>query len=105
MATVGEILSIYRSAAVTEREKGTYFERLSRAFLLADPVQSEQYEAVWTWVDWVAGKSLRSMKCCRGDGRGSGQTGRLPPFLDKCEIAGINRAVIQVQQRDLHIRK
>lgn len=36
-------------------EKGTYFERLSAAFLLADPVQAEQYEAVWTWAEWVAG--------------------------------------------------
>lgn len=44
MITVDEILASYRSAAVTEREKGTYFEHLSRAFLLADPVQSEQYE-------------------------------------------------------------
>jgi predicted helicase len=54
-ATVDEILAFYRSAALTEREKGTYFERLSRAFLLADPVQAEQYESVWTWAEWVAG--------------------------------------------------
>jgi predicted helicase len=55
MITVDEILASYRTAALSEREKGTYFERLSRAFLLADPVQAEQYDAVWTWAEWVAG--------------------------------------------------
>ena len=53
--SLDELLTSYRSAALTEREKGTYFERLSRAFLLADPVQAEQYESVWTWAEWVAG--------------------------------------------------
>jgi hypothetical protein len=46
MATVDELLSSYRSAALTEREKGAYFERLSRAFLLA----KDRYQAVLTWV-------------------------------------------------------
>ncbi len=53
--SVDDLLASYRSAALTEREKGTYFERFSRAFLLADPVQNEQYEAVWAWSEWVAG--------------------------------------------------
>lgn len=49
------LLDSYRTAALTEREKGTYFERLCAAFLLADPVQAEQYEAVWPWSEWVSG--------------------------------------------------
>jgi predicted helicase len=48
------LLETYRSSAATEREKGTYYERLCAAFLMHDPVQAEQYEQVWTWADWAA---------------------------------------------------
>ena len=41
-----KLLSEYRSAARTEREKGTYFERLAIAYLTSDPVQVEQYDDV-----------------------------------------------------------
>ena len=53
MTAIDRILNFYRDAAVTEREKGTYFERLGLAFFRHDPVQSEEYEAVWTWSDWA----------------------------------------------------
>lgn len=48
------LLDSYRASAVTESEKGTYYERLCAAFLAHDPVQAEQYEQVWTWGDWAA---------------------------------------------------
>ena len=53
MTAIDRILQSYRDAAVTEREKGTYFERLALAFFLNDPVQAEEYDAVWTWSDWA----------------------------------------------------
>jgi Predicted helicase len=53
--SVDDLLASYRAAAITERDKGTYFERLCAAFLTADPQQSSQYEQVWSWADWVAG--------------------------------------------------
>jgi predicted helicase len=53
MTAIDRILQSYRDAAVTEREKGTYFERLGLAFFRHDPVQAEEYEAVWTWSDWA----------------------------------------------------
>jgi predicted helicase len=53
MTAIDRILQSYRDAAVTEREKGTYFERLGMAFFLNDPLQAEEYEAVWTWLDWA----------------------------------------------------
>ena len=53
MTAIDRILQSYRDAAVTEREKGTYFERLGLAFFLNDPVQAEEYEAVWTWSEWA----------------------------------------------------
>ena len=48
-----DLLNSYREAARTEREKGTYFERLSIAFLSNDPVQREQYEDVQPYADWA----------------------------------------------------
>ncbi|MBP0483623.1 DEAD/DEAH box helicase family protein [Sagittula sp. M10.9X] len=52
MTALDDLLQSYRNAAVTEREKGTYLERLACAFLTADPVQVEEYSQVWTWSDW-----------------------------------------------------
>lgn len=53
MTAIDRILQSYRDAAVTEREKGTYFERLALAFFLNDPVQVEEYGAVWNWSEWA----------------------------------------------------
>lgn len=44
--SLDELLASHRAATLTEREKGAYLEWLSAAFLLSDPVQAEQYEAV-----------------------------------------------------------
>lgn len=54
MHALDQLLQSYREAAVTEREKGTYFERLACAYLRADPVQVEEYSEVWSWTDWAA---------------------------------------------------
>ncbi len=54
MSELDDLLRSYREAAVTEREKGTYFERLIAAYLTTDPVQAEEYSQVWTWKDWAA---------------------------------------------------
>lgn len=54
MSPLDELLTSYRTTAVTEREKGTYLERLASAFLTADPVQAEEYEQVWSWSAWAA---------------------------------------------------
>lgn len=47
------ILESFRDSARTEREKGTYFERLCIAYLTHDPMQAEHYEAVLSWADWA----------------------------------------------------
>ena len=54
MTALDDLLQTYRDAAVTEREKGTYLERLACAYLTADPVQAEEYVDVWSWSDWAA---------------------------------------------------
>ncbi|MBY6164845.1 DEAD/DEAH box helicase family protein [Pseudooceanicola nitratireducens] len=53
MSSLDDLLASYRAAAVTEREKGTYLERMCCAYLSADPVQSEEYSKVWTWSEWA----------------------------------------------------
>lgn len=64
MSALDHLLQSYRRAAVTEREKGTYFERLVVAFLRNDPVQSQQYSEVWSFADWAKANGL--------DGRDTG---------------------------------
>lgn len=54
MSALDRILKSYRDAAVTEREKGTYFERLALAYLKNDLVQVQQYSDVWTFGEWAA---------------------------------------------------
>jgi predicted helicase len=39
-----ELLEQFRSSSKTEREKGTYFERLAVAFLKNDPGMAQEYE-------------------------------------------------------------
>lgn len=53
MSALDRILSSYRAAAVTEREKGTYFERLCVTFLQNDPIQYQQYSEVMTFAEWA----------------------------------------------------
>lgn len=48
-----QLLAQYRAAAKTEREKGTYFERLALAFIKHDPGMAQEYEDVWTFTDWA----------------------------------------------------
>lgn len=48
------LLAHYREQARNQRDKGTYFERLSIAYLTHDPVQVEQYEDVKPYATWAA---------------------------------------------------
>lgn len=47
------LLQSYRTAARTERDKGTYFERFAAAYLTIDPIQQEEFSQVWQWTDWA----------------------------------------------------
>jgi predicted helicase len=48
-----ELLQKYRSESVSEREKGTYFERLTKVWLETAPTQCEQFSRVLTFADWA----------------------------------------------------
>lgn len=48
-----ELLDHYRASATSEREKGTYFERLVKVWLENAPTQSPQFSLVLTYADWA----------------------------------------------------
>ena len=64
MSALDRLLASYRAAAVTEREKGTYFERLAVAYLRNDPVQTQEFSQVWSYADWAKERGV--------DGRDTG---------------------------------
>ena len=48
-----DLLARYRANAGTEREKGTYFERLTQVWLKHAPTQHGLYSRVLTFADWA----------------------------------------------------
>jgi predicted helicase len=54
MSAIEGLLESYRAAAITERDKGTAFEKLAKAWLVTDPVQALRFERVQTWAQWAA---------------------------------------------------
>ncbi|CAM5208701.1 hypothetical protein CDEN61S_03787 [Castellaniella denitrificans] len=53
MSALQSLLQSFRQAAVTEREKGTYFEELIVAYLRHEATYRDLYSQVWTWADWA----------------------------------------------------
>ncbi|MDH0496793.1 DEAD/DEAH box helicase [Stutzerimonas stutzeri] len=64
MSALSALLDAYRSAALTEREKGTYFEELICAYLRNEATYHDLYDKVWTYADWAKEQGL--------DGRDTG---------------------------------
>lgn len=58
MSHLINILDSFRKAAVTEREKGTYFEELIRCYLRNEASYKDLYSEVWSYSDWAALKGL-----------------------------------------------
>lgn len=53
MTPLSRILNNYRNAAVTEREKGTYFEELIVCYLRSEATYRDLYSDVWTYAEWA----------------------------------------------------
>ncbi|RYF56991.1 MAG: DEAD/DEAH box helicase, partial [Comamonadaceae bacterium] len=51
MASVHEVIEAFR-AAPSNSERGTKFEQLMVRYFELDPMLSQQYDAVWRWIDW-----------------------------------------------------
>ncbi|MBF6618278.1 MAG: DEAD/DEAH box helicase [Candidimonas sp.] len=53
MSALTTLLMTYRNAAVSEREKGTYFEELMLTYLRNEATYRELYCDVWTYAEWA----------------------------------------------------
>ncbi len=58
MTALESLLNTYRSAGVTERERGTYFEELIVAYLRNEPAYRELYTSVETYAAWAGRRGL-----------------------------------------------
>lgn len=58
MSALTALLNAYRDAAVTEREKGTYFEELICCYLRNEATYRDLYDKVWMYADWAAEQGL-----------------------------------------------
>ena len=64
MTSLETLLTSFRNAAATEREKGTYFEELILCYLRNEATYRDLYSDVWTYSDWAKLQGL--------DGRDTG---------------------------------
>lgn len=53
MSALQNLLASFRNAAVTEREKGTYFEELIICYLKNEATYRDLYSDVWTFAEWA----------------------------------------------------
>ncbi|GAB0112727.1 DNA damage-inducible protein [Acidisoma sp. C75] len=58
MSALAQLLDSFRNAAVTEREKGTYFEELTVCYLLNEPQYRDLYEEVLPYRAWAETQGL-----------------------------------------------
>lgn len=54
MTPLKSVLDSFRNAAVTEREKGAYFEELISTYLRNEAIYRDLYSDIWTYADWAA---------------------------------------------------
>ncbi|WP_180049722.1 type ISP restriction/modification enzyme [Acinetobacter sp. YH12105] len=58
MSAFFNLLNTYRTAAKTEREKGTYFELLCIKYFENEPFYKEEFSKVQTYTDWAKEQGL-----------------------------------------------
>lgn len=61
-----DVLNTYRQHAKDKRELGTYFEDLVQTYFENDDLQTQHYEKVWTYADWIAERGLDESKADTG---------------------------------------
>lgn len=52
MTALRDVLDAFRASSQSEREKGNYFENLSKIYFENEPKYKDLYENVWLWEDW-----------------------------------------------------
>ncbi len=68
MSELQEVLSEFRTAAQSQREKGTYFEELTMQYLRYEPRFQNQYSAVWPYAEWAQGEGQAYTTDARDEG-------------------------------------
>lgn len=58
MTALRQLLDSYRTAAATEREKGTYFEELIACYFRHEASYRDLYSNVWTYAEWAESQGL-----------------------------------------------
>lgn len=58
MTTIFDVLKKCREITISEKHKGTFFEKLMQRWLLADPSYSNLFTRVWMWKDSPCTESL-----------------------------------------------
>ena len=53
MTALNKLLTSYRQASQSEREKGNYFEELTRTYFRYEATYSDLYSDVWLYADWA----------------------------------------------------
>jgi len=53
VTALSKLLDTFRRTAVSEREKGTYFEEVILAYLRTEATYRDLYSNVWTWAEWA----------------------------------------------------
>ncbi|PKN23869.1 MAG: damage-inducible protein, partial [Deltaproteobacteria bacterium HGW-Deltaproteobacteria-22] len=61
MFTLKSILDRYRTSSQSEREKGTYFERLIRCYFKNEPCYEDLFTDVWMYADWARKNGLPAL--------------------------------------------
>lgn len=69
MSALSNLLDFYRTAAASEREKGTYFEELFLAYLQNEASYRDLYAKVWTYADWAGDDAIFVARGCDVGGR------------------------------------
>ncbi len=52
MTTFRQLLDQFEEAATSKSAKGRSFEVFCEQFIRTDPIQTERFEQVWSWMDW-----------------------------------------------------
>ena len=68
MSPLQTLLVRFRAASVSEREKGTYFEKLIVQYLLYEPDYSALYSDVWEYATWARDDGKEYTFDARDDG-------------------------------------
>ncbi len=74
MSSLDRLLESYRAETISQRDKGTAFEKLIAAWLVTDPVQSKRFTRAQLWSEWARNHDMRrtdvgiDLVCTRHDG-------------------------------------